>query len=351
MKYFALALLFLVYVSSALAGGVVVEYKGNVTLVDADSFKFRSTAIWAWDLVVTEGASFVAVEADATKTAADLDLLFGAAWVGSGIAPSAYIAFFSAQSQFQNTSAGGQNVSVSAAAALLASAWVSIDEVDSNGNVVQTVYLKDLLWSVDSSSLGVNGLRYITFVGTQLLPLGSQLKVYLTYVLSNVVGVLNVVGDPIVTPRAVETILDIENFPYNSDNDKLRLNFAVGAEAGAASVDGTSYVSGSGDTATYFALKEVALVNGQTANVQVGEWIVAEGGSLALQSTDLASQVTAKWGGAAVFKIVSVTTTTPGASSIIYDPALGNGPQPQTASASTFVCSALLLLLLIVNLL
>jgi len=343
----ALALLLAIYIGSAIAGGVVVAYKSNVTLVDQDSYKYRATAIWGWDVIYASGASFAAVQADVTKNSAELDVVFGAAWVGTGIAPSAYVCYFGAQAQFQNNSAGS-NVSVSAAAALIASAWVTIDELDTNGNVVKTLNLKDLIWITDSSNLpGFGGLRYITFVGAPLFP-PSNLKIYITYVQSDVVGVLNVVGDPIITPRSVETILDIENFPYTSSSNRLRLNFAVGAAAGAVSADATSYTIGSGNSAAYFQLKGVAAFNGKVGNVEVSEWIAAEGGAASLQSGDLGKQVSAKWGSAAVFKIVSVTTTQAGASSIIYDPSIGNGPVPTASSANSIVFSSLLLALLLI---
>jgi hypothetical protein len=347
----SLLILVLVSLSAVIASGIVVEYKGNVTLVDADNFKYRATALWAWDYLVLKGVSFVGIQAEKSPNAASLDAVFGAAWVGASTAPSAYLAYFGIAAEYQNSTTGNQ-ASLAAAAAVLATSWYSIDEIDASGNVKQTVNLKDLAWGIESSNQGFGGLRYITFVGSQIFPLGSPMKVYVTYVQSDVVGVLNVPGDPIITPKSVETILEISNFQYQSSADKLRLNFAVAAAAEGVQVTaGTTQnlVVGTGASQTYFALSKSAKVNGNIASVEIGEYVLGTS-SAVLQSADLQAQITAKYGAAAVFKLVSVTTTDAGASSIIYDPSLGSGQVPQDSSASGMMLSFFtLLLLLVVN--
>jgi len=96
---------------------------------------------------------------------------------------------------------------------------------------------------------GTGGLRYVNFKGTK-----NNLAVTFTFVVSSVVGVLNVVGNGIITPKSLETIITIANFPYTSTANSVRLNMAVGTASASvlAQTSVTHLTSGTGTSGVFF---------------------------------------------------------------------------------------------------
>jgi len=269
------------------------------------------------------------VEVQESGSSAQADGIFGAAYVGINIPPSSWVAYFDVAANW-NTQGNTTSANVTAAIGLLGSAYLSLDEVTPSGSVAQTILLKDLFWTIIDTSVGTGGLRFATFHGIK-----SGLEVDITYVLSNVVGVLDIPGNPIVTPKSLEIIVEIKNFPYTVNSNQVRLNIGVGSIAGAAQAAGSvTYVAGSGTSSVYFGLNGNAQVNGASTPVQISEFIDANA-TAAFQNADLQGQVSGKFGVSAVFKIVSITFPA-GASDILYDPALGTGNPPVSAAASLF---------------
>jgi hypothetical protein len=267
-------------------------------------------------------------------TSATFDGLYGAAYAGIGSLPSAYLSFVLSSSSWSINPSDYTQANASAAAGFIGKTFISLDEVDGQGNIQNTIPLKGLLWSTVDQSVGQGGLRYLTIQTTQ-----GQLAVNISFVYSNVVGVLNVIGTAVVTPKTFESIISIQNFPYKSTANSVRLNLGVGTAAATASVQGsvTHLVSGSGQTGTFLTLDHVASINGAATPVSISAFTNG-GGQLDFGNDVLKAQIVAKYGAAASFQFVSVTFPA-GATNIVYDPSIGAGASPPTSSGMKNVAS------------
>jgi len=269
-----------------------------------------------------------------TSNSGSIDGIFGTGYTGLGIAPSAYLVYYDIFANW-NSSANFASADVSAAAGFIGNAILSLDEIDSGSNVVQTIYLKNLLWTTIDTSYGTSGLLFATFQGKQYI-INPNFEVDITFILSDVVGVLDLPGKPVITPRSLESVIEIINFPYMSTSNRVRLNIGVGSAAGdiqaSGTGTGTSLVSGSGDGTVYITLNGQAQISGDTQDITISGFVDATGIE-ALNNTNLVDQVNAKYGASASFKINSVIFPA-GATDIKYDPSIGTGAPPQNSGMS-----------------
>jgi len=320
MKY---ALLFLATFYVALA--LDIEYSGNISL--GEDFFFRRTV---WNPFGV-GAAYSSVEVKGTSNDLDVNGLFGAAYAVITQSPGAYLAFFDLASDWTHNG-DFVNGSVNAAASVIANSYIALQERTPAGDNVDSVALKSLLWAQSAGSpLGTGGLRFITLRGKKLLPL-DKFEVKLTFVTSDVVGVLKVPGNPIVTPKSFEIVLEINDYNYKNAQNHLVLHMGVGTASGTVDVKGSSHVvsTGSGASAAYFSTSKTAQVDGAMANVDV-KFEAAT--STQLDNAILASQISGKFGGNAEFKLVTVAFPA-GAKEIVYDPSIGAGSSFPESDAS-----------------
>jgi len=268
-----------------------------------------------------------------SSNSGSIDGIFGTGYTGLGISPSAYLAYYDIFANW-NSSANFASADVSGAGGFIGNAILSLDEIDSGSNVVQTIYLKDLPWTTTDTSYGTGGLLFATFQGKQVL--NPNFEVDITFILSDVVGVLNLAGKPVITPRVLESVIEIINFPYKSTSNRVRLNIGVGSAAGdiqaSGTGTGTTLVSGSGDGTVYITLNGQAQINGDTQDITISGFVDATGIE-ALNNTNLVEQVNVKYGASASFKINSVIFPA-GATHIQYDPSMGTGTPPQSSGMS-----------------
>jgi len=273
------------------------------------------------------------VSVDANTASATSDGLFGTAYAGFNIAPSAYMAFYDSAANW-HVGTDYTDANVSSSKGFVASVYISLEEVTPQGNVSQTIQLKSMSWSMESKNTGDGGLRYATFLGT----LSSQpsLNIRVTYIVSDVVGVLNVTGAPVVTPKSLESIIQIDNFTYTDTQNSLRLNIGVGSATSSvqAQANVVQIVAGDGQSAAFFSVSSVAEVDGRVSPVQIAARVAAQG-SASFGNSNVAGQVNARYEGNADFKILSATFPA-GAAHIVLDPAIGAGaPPPAIQTAGT----------------
>jgi len=235
---------------------------------------------------------------------------------------------------------------VAASDVFLGKAFLLLEEIAANGAAVQSIPIKNLLWSLDmvNSVLGTGGLKFARFLG-----LGTQpnFNVAVNFVVTDAIGVLNVVGNPVVTPKSMETIIEINNFPYINTGNSIRLTIVVASEA--ANVTATAnflYLThGNGTGKGYSAFGKVAL----TDNVVQGVNVVAIDGTLndIVDTPNIQAQIQARYNVAAAVKKIQVTFPA-GAKAIVYDPAIGVGDAPIGAtpvtSAGSLIAPSLFLL-------
>jgi len=266
------------------------------------------------------------------SNSATFDGLYGAAYTSILYPPSAFLSFFYSASSWVPTDFTFGNSSVSAG--FIGQSFISLDEIDSTGALKNTIGLGGLIWTYSDSSSGQGGLRYLTAQASK-----GALTLKISFIYSDVVGVLNVIGTAVVTPKSLESVISIQNYPYADNGNSLRLNLGVGTAAGSVSVQGsvTHLSSGSGQTGTFLTLDHVASVNGASTPVSISAFTDGNG-QADFGNSLLQAQINAKYGAGASFKFVSVTFPA-GSANIVYDPSIGAGANPPTSSGVKNVAS------------
>jgi len=280
------------------------------------------------------------VALEVTPGTATYDAIFGSAYAGFGNAPAGYLAYYDSMSKWTNTG-NYANATVNAAEGFIGSVYISLDEITPAGTVAQNIDLKLLGWVVETKSVGNGGLRYATFKGTNFSP---NFAVRTTFVVSDVVGVLDIqAGNGVVTPKSLESLFQIDNFPYKDTKNSVRLYIGVGTAAATFNAQGTvnQLVTGNGQNAAYFTVDSMSQVNGAATQVEIKINTTTQA-TTSFGNSNLVGQVTSRYGAAADFKIVSVTFPA-GANKIVLDPTIGAGsPPPQYAAVGKLVPSLVL---------
>jgi hypothetical protein len=283
-------------------------------------FQFRRTALHQLSIpLIFNGAWFSSLTAQASEDKASADGVWGACYAGIGHPPSSMLAFFEASVSYQSvTNWASWNVNTSSG--FIGNVFLSVVEKDSNDSIVTVKNLGLLAWVI-SDSANNGSLKYVTFLGADI----SNFKIYITYILSDVLGKINY-GDAIVTPKSLESVIEIPNYPYKDPKNYLTL--VVGAISGSGSVKtyGTASAiqSGTGSNEVYLSFANSAQINGQSAKVKID---VVVTNTSTLQNNDLIVQAETKYKSEITARLFAITFP-PNASSIIYDPTMGTGTPP-----------------------
>jgi len=150
--------------------------------------------------------------------------------------------------------------------------------------------------------------------------------------MSDVVGVVNY-GNTIVGPKSIESIIEIQNWPYQSTANTLSL--VLGVATGSAQAQGGTLTSGSGNKQVYFSVANQATVSGQLQDVSLSGYTTGEFDTY-FDDDDIQTQLSAAYTGEASVNVITVTFPA-GASDIVYDPQVGVGQKPQNSFASPLV--------------
>jgi hypothetical protein len=331
-------ILFLLAAFLAFANGQIsFAYQGNVSLTNTNDFRFRTTSMLDFSILnLYTGIFTTSISADFGSNTASADGIYGAAYAGVGAPPTAYLSYWATTTQWQNSNNGVTDYSsanTTASAAFIGKVFLSLDEVDPNNVTVQTIGLvfqlakptSSVSWTLGSKQYG-GSLRYATLVGTIFG--NSNFQIFLSYLISDVVGVINVPGSAIVTPKSLESVIEIDNFPYKSTANSVRLNLVVGSAVGAVSAQGsvTHYINGNNGNAAYLTLDHSHSADGVVTPVSISGWIDGSA-SAGTGVGNFDAQVRGKYAAAANFKFISVTFKA-GAAKIVYDPTIGVGSNP-----------------------
>lgn len=346
-------LLSLFTLSSQAATGFVA----NVTLTEnSAAFNYRGTIAGPIPFLgayyVSVGASFDIAD---HKLNAEVDALVGAVYCFTGGFPSGYLAYYKGALAVQTAmTAQGPNITkldTAQSGGFLGFAYLRITEKDPAGATVAVRNLNNIIWYYDAAnSIVDNALEYyvLAFKGTTIIP---DIRLGIKYISSKVVGVFEVDGvQTVVTPRNLESLFYIDNWPYANAANKLTLEVGVATAAAAATASGSLTTSGTADP-MYFNVAAEAKVGGVATPVTVGAWVDA-GLDVKTQfgNADLEAQLKATYAGGYLIRVIPITYPA-GAQNIIQDPTAGNGPTPQyvadTGAASSLVSCSLLLLIAI----
>jgi len=335
---------------TAVVYGQSFSYQGNVTISNAQQFSFRATSVLNINLpLIYEGTYFTSISLGIGPNAVTTDGVFGVSVFPAGVtplSPAVLLTYFASSLEYVENAADIASFNLTNAGSFIGKVFLSLEEVNSTGGVVQTIFLKDLTWALVNGAtvVGSGGLRYVTYTGTQLA--NPNFSVTISTIYSNVLGTLSIVGTPVVTPKSVESVINITSFPYISTADSVRLTIAVATSTGFVVASGsvTTLTYGSGTTAAYFVLSRVAGVNGASAPVVISGF-TAGTADANFANSYITAQVSAKYGTAASLQFVTVTFPA-GATSITYDPAVGAGALPPTPAGGMQVTASIFLSLI-----
>jgi hypothetical protein len=304
-------------------------------------FNWRSTTnnSGAKPNVTSSGGSNSANSKRSGSSSVQFDAVYGGAFAGAlGFLYTepfvSWLAYFEDYSSF-SANLDSYSLSVQDAASVIGSVFYSLEEVTPANVTANSFFLNSLSWTVTPVQQASNDtLEWVTFTGTSGTFPGS---INVTFIVSKVIGVLFDSNGPVITPKSHETIVSIAYTGYLNATNHLRLNGYVGHAASVTNVvvNVTTHTisNGNGTTEVYFQVAGTHEANGQTQNTQVSISTVANAyTSLKVISKYLHDILS--WSSFSSNQIYVHQVTldfTPGATSIVFDPTVGN-QQPSSAS-------------------
>jgi hypothetical protein len=355
-----------------------ITFSGNVSNADgvtSGEWDFRETVVW--DIPINLGivsytlAGYASAGITVTGSGngvngsaqANGDLIVGAVKFFSGTVPVSFLGYINAQLNVNKVgSLQGTDVTTfnySSASGFILTTYRSLTEQDPSGNVVRTLNLKDLVWSVTSGNSTDGYLHYITlaasnplFVNPPILMSGESIS--MTFLISDILGQVTIGANVInVTPKTLESILQVNSWSYQSAANNLVFTCGVGTGSATGDSAGTvTLASGSGDSQVYANFDGHVDISGSLKLATITK-ISTTNFTLVTDDASIQAQANSVYNGN--FNLAVVTVAFPaGAESINYDPSQGAGQpilysQPTgTNSASTLL--AVLLLAIIVML-
>jgi len=339
-------LLFCLLVGSALGLQVSFNAKANVSVSDTEKFKFRRTALLSWDLGgLTGGLWASSLAVDGSGQDLSVDVLHGIAYTALLTHPTVYLGYFHAAADWSKTG-NYATANVEKAAGFIGSVYLSLQEKVGD-DVKQTIPLNQLVW--DMGTLTQGDLSYATWTGKKGGVSPGTFKVDLTLVKSAILGVLDdSIGGAAVTPRNLESIVQITDFPYmDASGGRVVLNIAIASGSMTANVDVDRQLkSGDGDDAVYFYANNKVIVDGEAKEGTVTAFVDGDVDK-SFENENFKAQLKGKFQGSASVKLVSIECPKTGSKNIIFDPTLGQGPYAAGSRLSVaFVLLAAVLALL-----
>lgn len=322
----------LVLVSLIALAACQVGFVGNATVQNPGQYAYRDIDVTVLNVPnVVEGAFFTTVST--VNGTNQRDVVAGSFYVFTfdNLPPTASVSFFDQFSTYQKNQGMGNtlfNFNAQEATSFVAKVFTSLEEVNTTNNItVKTVSLaNDITWVLTSNTPTVNGLlQSVTLKGTNA-QLGANFSISITTVFSQILGLLNVVGTPVITPKSLETIVNIQNYPYQNKANALRLNLVVGTATASISIQGTvTITTGNGTSAGYVRISDQVQVDGNVKTATIT--VVSQTQNGKMGSTYVDAQITAKYQNQ--FQVTQVAVQFPaGAASITFDPTAGAGAPP-----------------------
>jgi len=230
-----------------------------------------------------------------------------------------------------------------------------LEERTPDGTPVRNVTFKELKWDVTAGNNSARNLHYVTLKGKNPGIFGFEKKVLeqgedvsFTFLVAEVLGKVTFGSVyTFVTPKSMESILEVNNWSYK--NKANNLVFIGGVATGAAvgdSVGSVTFASGSGDNQVYAHFSGSADYNGKAKTVTVTKSVEKDWG-LVTDDVTIQGQVKATYNSSFALSRFEVAFKA-GEAAILYDPAIGSGqplvPKEEAGTGNAFVaCFSVLL--------
>lgn len=215
-------------------------------------------------------------------------------------------------------------------------AYTYLNEVDPSGNIVTPMSLTSRTWSssgVLTYGSELSSINYTTTIGT------TQIR--FVVIASNVLGKLNFADAP-VSPKTLETVIEITHTYQNPLN---HLELGIGVTTVDADMRGNAIITKKGDSNVYLTMAAHAIVNGTVGDADVAAYAAGtiEGSLIDIWFNALI--------GTKRDTYVTSVSFPAGATTILYDPAVGQGEKILFGAAPKGVLPSLILLVAVLCLL
>jgi len=321
--------------------GFSVGFSGNVTTSNSNgTYNFRQVDTVAVTAYGYAGIQYKSISLTKNSKSLNEDLVVGAAYAALGVPPTDYLAFYDNMANWQGNN-NSLTFTVSDGQGLITKIYKELDEVTPGPNgtlsVVQKVNLGSLLWTATASNVGSGGLRSLTVKGAPF-NIGnnknSNFSVSVTWIVSDTTGILNLTGNPIVTPKTIESTITVTNFPYTNTANQVRLSTIVGSAEINFEVTGSIlHIVAGGANPSYVSFSGVANVDGKVTQVTHVYNISSNSGNFG--NNQIAAQITAAFSAKAAFTEVQ-TLFPAGAAVIEFDPVTGANSPPPEMTGTTY---------------
>jgi len=270
--------------------------------------------------------------------------------------PASFIGYVAAQLNVystvnQLTNMNFTSYNLTAAGGFVLTSYNRIEERNPSGAVVRYVLLRNLRWSVTAGNSTGGYLHYITMTGANpLINLPNTLNqgesIAMTFIIAEVLGEVSFGSvKTIVHPKALESVLEINDWNYVNNANHLvfvcgvATGAAIGASAGTVTVS-----SGSGNNQVYAHFDGNVDISGSKRSAKVTAVKTADF-NLVTDDVDIRASADAVYHGQFNLQVVEIAFP-PGATKITYDPQIGSGT-PIVDSAQTNILFVLLLAIIV----
>lgn len=348
----------LVSAQTSISGNLSFKANANVSLDSKGSVDFAWRSSSMVDFTVPGIAQAVAFSSQEVSASGNIisggsvqaNLIFGGAFSLLSKVPATWLAYYNTTRTLDITSPDFYtqfNVDSSVAGYVM-TAYTRLVERDPSGAEVKSLSLKgensltgNFVWSRSGAQTS-GDIKFMTISGTDKTK--SGFSIFITFVVSTKVGILEY-GNTVVQPRSLETIIEINNWPYANSANTLGLEMVVGS--GSASLNARELVS-TVSGKVYFRAASGVSVDGKDAAVSASGWVDVS------FSTDLPgnlkNHLEGKYGSLFTLKKNEIKFPA-GAAKIVYDPTIGQGEMINAAfslrsiSVAFFALAALVAML------
>jgi len=337
-----------------------LEFLADANLTDASAnfaFRYSLATVKTINLILVKPKFMVWSSASVQASASSTEKAKGDGMVGCGILPSARIppmTLFAygngaaavdvdADSMLSKVFIDKASLEAEFQGSAVAVAALDLREVDKDGKTVGDII--PIRPSILCEGEEISGDEGNVTGLTCNFKAKKDVEITVTYVTSKKAGILGYGNTP-VSPRSVEMIIEVKNFPLKDDANHVRLD--LGFLAVTAGIDlnasATEVIRREGKEDIYIAASERAVVGDNLAKVNVT--IEAKAGDVDVD--DILKAVLKVALGASFDARIAHVDFPAGAKSFIYDPALGAGTAVYDACADSATTAALSLLIALI---
>jgi len=288
-----------------------------------------------WSFGLWSGAWWRSIQHDHTEL--DTDVIWGSIYTRTGAYPISWLGYFSADAnvtkEVPHDNVSWSDFDVEYSTGFIASSFLKLEEVDHEGDVVNTVDFRNLFLTYDeeASEEMSNATAGIWAFVVNARPIFNEVKIQLQYVVTETAGELDLIDGIPIVPKSLESIILINDYPYEDQRNSLVLSVATACPEGYWDSN-NNYVSGAGESRVFFHIATSALVDGEVRTV-----VVKDKSSEEIERTiglSLWNQIRRKYQIGATAQVVKIQFPA-GANAIVYDPTIGSGDSLYDTSSTT----------------